>query len=181
MKKSKKTALTAAIFATAMNFTACTSPDVDVQTEYGAPIATPEETYQPEEEMPQDVYGPPEYFDSTTEQETAETLEEVSEEPETENPPEETGENLEALDEESEPETPETTKKYNPRINIPQTVYGPPRYYDNPIEEEPSENLEEPDEESEPEDQPEEAIEEYEPKMEMPRLVYGPPEAFEGE
>lgn len=43
MKKTKKTALTAALFAAAMQFTACgTAP-----------------AYHPESDIPQDVYGPP--------------------------------------------------------------------------------------------------------------------------
>ncbi len=119
MKKSKKTALTAAIFATAMNFTACTSPDVDIQTEYGAPIAIPEETYKPEEEEEQDVYGPPAYFDDTAEEETTKNIEEASEESEPENPSEEASETLEEIIEE-----------YEPKMEMPRLVYGPPEAFE---------------------------------------------------
>lgn len=131
MKKSKKTALTAAIFATALNMSACTPPDTAIQTEYGAPIAVPneqetpapdtktpeipetEETYNPEEEMPMEVYGPPKFLEDTTE----ENLEEETEEQPSMNDEEQT----------TPPE--ETTQEYHPQVDRPVLVYGPPETF----------------------------------------------------
>ena len=115
MKKSKKTALTAVIFAAALNATACTPPDIDVQTEYGAPIAEPteqetsvletKETYNPEEEIPLEVYGPPKFSDDTTE------------------------ENVEEETEKSSPQPEESIPEYQPQVDRPLLVYGPPEAF----------------------------------------------------
>jgi|GEM_PF-1844062 hypothetical protein rflaF_02283 len=57
MKKTKKTAITAAIFAAAMNLAACETDSYEKsKSEYEAPAT---EEYRPEDDEVYDVYGPP--------------------------------------------------------------------------------------------------------------------------
>ena len=121
MKKSRKTALTAALFAAAMTMTGCPA-DEHPQTVYGPPpteeiTAAPETTeapadapteaptrpYHPEEEEPQDVYGPP--------------VEEYEEEPETDSGEDSREDSMDVSDDAS----------YEPGHDTPVPVYGPPQ------------------------------------------------------
>jgi len=106
MKKTRKTALTATIFATALNFTSCTNDD-DFQNVYGPPpenysYSDTQETTEPDTE-------------ELTESSTQELTEELTE-PDTE--------------EVTEPDTQELTQpdthEYIPKKETVAAVYGPP-------------------------------------------------------
>ncbi len=68
MKKSDKTALTAAIFAAALNIVPIAA---NAESNNNEPSDIPTEYYSPEDEDIQDVYGPPEYFTTETTQTTS--------------------------------------------------------------------------------------------------------------
>ncbi len=116
MKRLKKVAYSAVFAAGAVHLAACTPTPESV---YGPPPtqnvreATAEysrqetTSYSPSEEIPEDVYGPPEFFEEETVEETVpETAEETAQE------------TAEAVTEE-----------------FPKTVYGPPEYFEQESEE----------------------------------------------
>ena len=122
MKKTKKTALTAALFAAAMTMTGCPADD-SPQAVYGPPpteemTAAPETTaaatdapteaparpYRPEEDVPQEVYGPP------VEDNEAESGEDSQE---------------------SSPDESAQEPTFDPKHGTPVTVYGPPQIEDS--------------------------------------------------
>ena len=129
MKKSKKTAMTAAMFAISMSLNACglygppnsiddlPSTQVDTTVSDTPPTqaatsqtvaATTDVDYSPEEDEPQDVYGPPEMFDKA--------------EPQEETAPETTAPETDAP----------VTEEYTPERDHPQVVYGPPEFFTDP-------------------------------------------------
>lgn len=110
MKRSQKTALVAAMFASAVTLASC-GPDASSEDTSNTkpPAAVTSESaaeYDPESEEPQDVYGPPEFFDDSTEPEVYTPSED--EVPAVYGPPE-------FFD-----------STYDPEDDDPQDVYGPP-------------------------------------------------------
>ena len=136
MKKTKHTAMIAAAFAAALSMTACGSgaaenneaPDIttviaseNVENPAGpaaaAPDENPDETpagesgdeFDPSSEEPQEVYGPPEWFDSNAEDE-------------------------DEIDSEADSEI-DSEDDYEPQEDHQNVVYGPPDDYDPSSEE----------------------------------------------
>ncbi|MBR1592647.1 MAG: dockerin type I repeat-containing protein [Ruminococcus sp.] len=109
MKKTKRTAATAAMFATALNM-ALGSVTPDTAQLFNAKADEPD--YEPSAEIQEDVYGPPEYFSTTTAEE--------------------------AYDPATETETTMAvvygppsmmTTTYDPAIGFEEPLYGPPSFF----------------------------------------------------
>ena len=150
MKKSPvKLIVGTTIAATAINATSCfVAPQNVPEAVYGPPEYF-ESTFDPSNNVPEDVYGPPEWFEGTEEEAgQQQTLSETS-------GAEATGPgtgSVEDVDIEDETET-----AYDPEENIPVAVYGPPEWFSN---------------------QQVRPAEEFEPSDNIPEDVYGPPSYF---
>lgn len=129
---------------------------------------------------PENVYGPPEWFESSEFDPSKNIQEDVY------GPPEWFGDS----EEETEPGT-EPDNSFDPSENTPAPVYGPPEWFEDPVSEtaEPETKPETAKAETEPETKEPEQEQEtaavktetssYDPTRNIPVAVYGPPEWFE--
>ena len=102
------------------------------QTVYGPPPDTTDD-YDPGTMVVEDVYGPPEYFDSTYESETEESATEATDttfSPEDMDVEEVYGPPADETRQQAETEKTQPNT-YHAEDNMPELVYGPPEYFEN--------------------------------------------------